>query len=139
MRPTMINGLLFALIILSFLPALAWAEDDAAPAQAVYYQIAEPFTINFLNQSKQKARYLQIKVSLMAYDQAILDSAEANLPMLQDSLRSLFSEQSFESVSAVEGRNALQASSLNTIKSILKEETGQDNLDAVYFTSFILQ
>ena len=140
MRVTMMNGLLFVIINFTLFSSPIWAEEDEeAPPQAIYYAIPEPFTINFLNQSKQKARYLQIKVSLMAHDQAIIDSAELNLPMLQDSLRTLFSEQSFESVSSLEGRKALQASSLKTIKALLKEETGQDNLDAVYFTSFILQ
>ena len=141
MRLTMTKGLLFILVNLTFFSSLSWAEDDeeTAPPQAIYYAIPEPFTINFLNQSNKQARYLQIKVTLMAHDQAILDSAELNLPMLQDALRSLFSEQSFESVSSLEGRKALQNSSLETIKTILKEETGQDNLDAVYFTSFVLQ
>ncbi len=140
MRQTMMNGVLFAFILLTFLPALLWANDeDVAPAQAIYYSIPEPFTISFLEQSNQQARFLQINVSLMAYDQAILDSAELNLPMLQDALRTLFSEQSFASVSSVEGRKTLQTRSLETVKTILKEETGQDDLAAVYFTSFILQ
>jgi flagellar FliL protein len=137
----MIKGLLFFLINLSLLSTPLWAEDDkeAAPPQAIYYAIPDPFTIDFLHQSKQKARYLQIKVSLMAHDQAIIDSAELNLPMLQDALRTLFSDQTFETVNSIEGRKALQISALETVKALLKEETGQDNLDAVYFTSFILQ
>ncbi len=141
MQHTMIKGLVFIWLSLSFFSAPLWAGDDdeAAPPQAIYYAIPDPFTIDFLHQSKQKARYLQIKVSLMAHDQAVIDSAEQNLPMLQDALRTLFSEQTFETVNSIEGRKALQASALETVKTLLKEETGQDNLDAVYFTSFILQ
>jgi flagellar FliL protein len=117
-----------------------WAEEVAsANAKAIYYAIEEPFTINFLNQSDQKARYLQIKVTLMAHNQEIMDSAELNLPMLQDALRTLFSAQTSETVNSVEGRKRLQMASLETVKTILKEETGKDNLDAVYFTSFVLQ
>lgn len=128
------------ILLLSISVVPAWAEDEElAPPKAIYYAIPEPFTINFLNQSEQKVRYLQIKVTLMAHEQGIIDSAELNLPMLQDTLRTLFSEQKFEQVNSVEGRKALQASSLKTIKSLLKEETGKDNLDAIYFTSFVLQ
>lgn len=115
-----------------------WADDDNA-AKAIYFAITEPFTINFLNQSNEKARYLQIKVTLMAHDQDIIDKAELNLPMMQDALRTLFSGQSWQAVNSVEGRQLLQTASLNALKAILKEETGKDNLDAVYFTSFILQ
>jgi flagellar FliL protein len=141
MRLTVTNLLLFIFINLSFLSAPCWAgddEDEPSP-QAVYFAFPEAFTINFLTQSKKKARYLQIKVSLMAHNPEIISSAELNLPMLEDSLRTLFSSQSFEEVTSTDGRKALQANTLKTIKAILKEETGQDNIDAVYFTSFILQ
>jgi len=128
------------MLLLSISTFQAWAADEEeAPAVAVYYAIPEPFTINFLNQSNQKARYLQIKVTLMAHDQETIDNAELNLPMLQDSLRTLFSEQSYDAVSNVDGRKALQVASLKTIQTLLKEETGKGNMDAVYFTSFILQ
>jgi flagellar FliL protein len=128
------------MLLLSMITIPTWAEEDAtANAKAIYYAIEEPFTINFLNQSDQKARYLQIKVTLMAHNQEIMDSAELNLPMLQDALRTLFSAQTSETVNSVEGRKRLQMASLETVKTILKEETGKDNLDAVYFTSFVLQ
>jgi len=130
------------ILLILFLSAIAFpvlaADEEAAPA-AIYYKIPEPFTINFLTQSEKQVRYLQIKVTLMAHDQDIIDHAELNLPMLQDALRSLFSEQTFEAVNTVVGRKSLQISSLDVLKTILKEETGKDNLDAVYFTSFILQ
>ena len=128
------------LLLLSLLTAPLWAADEEqAPPSAIYYAIPEPFTINFLSQSNQKVRFMQVKVTLMAHDQEMIDQAELNLPMLQDELRTLFSDQTIDTVSTVEGRKAIQASALETLKSILKEETGKDNLDAVCFTSFILQ
>jgi flagellar FliL protein len=129
--------LVFITVILS---SPTWAEEDeVAAAQAIYYAIPEPFTINFLNQSNQKARYLQIKVSLKSTDAAAIDGAEQNLPMIQDALLDLFSEQTYEQADSVEGRKMLQKNTLKTIKNILKEETDNDAIDAVYFTSFILQ
>jgi len=128
------------LLLLSFISIPSWAADEEAPApSAVYYAIPEPFTINFLNQSNQKAHFLQVKVTLMSHDQTMIDQAELNLPMLQDELTTLFSDQTLDTVSTVKGRKALQASALATLKAILKEETGKDDLEAVYFTSFILQ
>jgi flagellar protein FliL len=59
--------------------------------------------------------------------------------MIQDALLDLFSEQTYEQADSVEGRQALQKTTLETIKNILKEETDNDAIDAVYFTSFILQ
>ena len=127
------------ILTLFALPSWAEGEEGSAVPQAIYYAISEPFTINFLNQSKKKARYLQIKVTLKGIDQGAIDGAEQNLPMLQDALLDLFSEQSYEQVSSIEGRQTLQQDTLETLKSLLKKETGNDAIDAVYFTNFILQ
>jgi flagellar FliL protein len=75
----------------------------------------------------------------MAHQQEAINNASANLPMLQDALRSLFSEQSFNDVNSTDGRRALQSSALSTINAILKNELAGDPVDAIYFTSFILQ
>lgn len=128
------------IFIMAFVPFVnSSAEDEIAPQNAVYFAFDEAFTINFLNQSKQQVRYLQIKVALMAHQQEALNNASANLPMLQDALRTLFSEQSFNDVNSVEGRRSLQSTALSTINTILREELASDPIEAVYFTSFILQ
>ena len=118
-----------------------FAEDEAKPDpnKPIYYQINEPFTINFYTQSKKKYRYLQVKIALMSHDQKILDSAKQNLPMLEDALRSLLMDQTLETVSSVTGREKIQQVILTKFNKILKNETGKDDIKAVYFTSFILQ
>lgn len=138
MRPSIIS--VFLLLIAGFLlPNVSWAADEEAPAKAIYYRFPKPIVINFLKQSNQDARYLQIKVALMSHDQAYIDSAKLNLPMLEDALRTLFTEQTMDSVSSTAGRNALKEKSADIIKSLLEEETGVNELDGLYFTSFILQ
>jgi flagellar FliL protein len=117
----------------------AWSEEGEAAASNIYYDFPEPFTINFLTQSDQKMRYLQIKVSLKSKDAALIEGAESILPMMQDALRTLFSNQTYDSISSVNGREQLQAQSLDTLKTLLSDEIGNDALDNVYFTSFIMQ
>jgi len=131
---------IFLVFTIALLSSPTWAEDEEiAVPQAIYYAITEPFTINFLNQSNKKARYLQIKVTLKSTDEEAIAGAEQNLPMIQDALLDLFSEQTYEQADSIEGREALQADTLTAIKTILKEEIDNDAIDAVYFTSFILQ
>ncbi|MCX4188643.1 flagellar basal body-associated FliL family protein [Methylophaga sp. OBS4] len=135
----MLTSLLLGLSLIWTLPAMSAADTSSAANRAVYYQIEEPFTINFLNQSQQKARYLQIKVALMSHQANIIDNAKLNLPMIQDALRTLFTAQSYDNVSSVAGRTQLQQEAEHLVSSLLQEETGQKGLDKVYFTSFILQ
>lgn len=134
------NNLLNALIItlLSFINLVSYA-GGIPSTQSLYYIIEDPFTINFLRQSNEKARYLQIKVALKSKDSAILTSADSNLPMIQDSLRLLFAEQDMDTVESLEGRNQLQQRAYEQINAIFEEEAGSSNLEAVYFTTFLWQ
>lgn len=134
------NNLLNALIftVLSFTCFVSYAGGGQTTA-SLYYVIEEPFTINFLRQSDEKARYLQIKVALKSTDPAILTSAENNLPMIQDALRMLFAEQDMDTVKSLEGRTQLQEEAYQRIKAIFEEETGNSNLESVYFTTFLWQ
>jgi len=137
---SIINLVILTCVSFTFFSAPSWAKDDESTIPvAIYYQFPEPVRVNFLRQSQEQVRLFQVKVAIMSYDQKVIDSAILNLPMLQDALRTLLTEQTLESVNSVEGRQALQATALETIKALLKEETGKDDLKAVYFTSFILQ
>ena len=132
-----------SLIILLFFYALVtptFADDDESEkTPSVYYKIKEPFTINFVNQSQKRARYLQIKVALMAKDQKALDNAVLNLPMIQDELRTLFSQQTYESLNTLQGREELDKKATEQVRNILEQETGNPEIEKVYFTSFIIQ
>lgn len=138
----MIQSLILLLLSLSLvlsLPAQAAESSAAEGGPSPYFEIEEPFTINFLNQSQEKMRYLQISVALKSDDPAIINNAEMNLPMIQDALRILFTDQNYQTVSSVAGREQLQQQALEQIRAILAEETGSDDLEQVYFTRFILQ
>jgi len=132
----LLNALMITL--LSFTSVVSYAEG-AQSTTPLYYIIEEPFTINFLRQSDEEARYLQIKVALKSSDQTILSSADSNLPMIQDTLRILFAEQDMQTVKSIEGRSQLQQKAYERIKAIFEEETGNSNLEAVYFTTFLWQ
>jgi flagellar FliL protein len=126
-------------LVLNLLSVAQAAEPSASAGPNAYFSIQEPFTINFLNQSQQKVRYLQIRVALKSDDPAIIQNAELNLPMIQDALRILFTDQNYETVSTVVGRERLQQQALEKVRQLLAEETGSDGLEQVYFTRFILQ
>ncbi|EGL53385.1 MAG: flagellar basal body-associated FliL family protein [Pseudomonadota bacterium] len=130
---------LITILLMSLLVTPIHAADESEKTPPVYYKIEEPFTINFVNQSQKRARYLQIKVALMASSQEAMDSAVLNLPMIQDELRTLFSQQTYESVTTIQGREKLDALATERVQKVLQEETGNSDIKKVYFTSFILQ
>jgi flagellar FliL protein len=123
--------------------------DSSADAEAttssvklppVYFAIEDPFIVNFSEQSNGAVRYIQIKMKVMARSQAVIDSVKAHLPAIQHELLMLFYSQKYDVLQTSEGSQALQQASLATINQILKSETSlEDELEAVYFTSFIMQ
>lgn len=84
-------------------------------------------------------RYLQVGVTLMAHDQAAITVAKDVDPILRDGLVSLFSSQKFEAVSESAGREKLQADALAEVRKVVGKRLGRPGIDALYFTSFVIQ
>lgn len=141
--------LLLAVISLGVFMLMGSGDNDSsADAKAtttvkqppVYFAIEDPFIVNFSEQSNGAVRYMQVKIKVMARSQAVVDMVKEHLPAVQHELLLLFYSQKYDDLQTSEGSQALQQASLATINQILKSETSlEDELEAVYFTSFIMQ
>ncbi|AFJ02402.1 flagellar protein [Methylophaga frappieri] len=127
---------IWGIFLVSTFPVIA---AEQAISVTPYYEIEDPFTINFLRQSEQQAKYLQIKVALKSDDPEIIAHAATHLPMIQDSLRLLFSDQDMTKISSIEGRQSLQSEAFDVINEIFVSELNNANLQEIYFTRFIWQ
>lgn len=120
------------------------ATEEAAEAKpvkqaAIYHTIEKPFVVNFKKQSNNAVRYLQIKLKVMARDQAVIDDFKLHLPAIQHELLMLFFSQNYDALNTKEGTKALRQEALTTINTILNNEGQENGLKAVYFTSLIMQ
>ncbi|MDT8370529.1 MAG: flagellar basal body-associated FliL family protein [Gammaproteobacteria bacterium] len=111
------------------------AKPRAAP---IYSSVEAPFIVNFSKQSNGAVRYLQVKLKVMARDQAVIDSFTLNLPAIQHELLLLLYDQNYDDLNTV-GAKALQEKVLAKINEILKNQDANGQLEAVYFTSFLMQ
>ncbi|HEC73519.1 MAG TPA: flagellar basal body protein FliL [Methylophaga aminisulfidivorans] len=106
----------------------------------IYSAIEEPFIVNFSEQSNGQVSYMKIQLKVKARSQAVIDAVTLNMPAIQHELNMLFFSQNYDELQTTEGTKKLQKEALNTINKILDEESPQDEkLEAVYFTSFIMQ
>ncbi len=112
-------------------------EGDGEEQAAVYLPIDPAFVVNFASQGK--ARFLQVTVEIMTRDPAVPDSVKLHMPVIRNNLMLLLSSQSYDSVSTLEGKETLREEALEVIQQILEEETGDPGIEAVYFTSFVMQ
>lgn len=103
----------------------------------IYLPIDPSFVVNFEDQGM--LRYLQIGLTVMARNQQILDAVTQNMPQIRNDLILLFSNQKMEVLNSLNGKEKLRMQALAQIQGILTREIGIPGVEAVYFTSFVLQ
>lgn len=113
-------------------------EAKPAVSQAELYLPLDPaFVVNF--RDDESMRYLQIGVTVMAHDQAALDTVKSADPVVRNALVMLFSSQTYAVLSDPAGKQKLQADALQAVRKIVAARTGKPGVDALYFTSFVMQ
>ena len=117
--------------------AAAESSESKDGHEALYLALDPPFVVNF--QSDTAARFLQVGVQLMAHDQKALDAAKASEPAVRNALVMLFSSQDAKTLISRDGKEKLRSDSLDEIRKIVAERTKGATIDAVYFTSFVMQ
>lgn len=113
------------------------AAEAARSKPAVYLQLDPAFVVNF--QDEAALRFLQVGVNVMSHDPEAIAAAKEADPEIRNALLMLFSAQDMKSLSDVKGKQKLQAAALAEIQRVLKDKIGRPGVDAVYFTSFIMQ
>lgn len=113
------------------------SEEGGVTKPAVYMPIDPAFVVNFASQGK--ARFLQITVEVMTRDETVPDKVKLHMPVIRNNLMLLFSTQTYENVSTLEGKESLREEALEVVQQILEEETGDPGIEAIYFTSFVMQ
>ncbi len=146
--------IIIAVVILALASGGAWlllagsgesAETDDVEEEAVvkqtpiYATFEKAFVVNFADQSNDAVRYLQIKLDVMARDQAVIDAFTLHTPAIQHQLLLLFFGQKYDDLNTTEGKNTLRAQTLTTINEVLKAEQTEGELEAIFFTSLIMQ
>ena len=115
-------------------------EATALVKQApIYATVEKAFVVNFADQSNDEVRYLQIKLKVMARDQAVIDAFQLHTPAIQHELLMLFFGQKYDVLNTSEGKKTLKEQTLSMINEVLKAEQTEGELEAVYFTSLIMQ
>lgn len=109
----------------------------ATPAKAHYVALDPAFVVNLADDVE--GRYLQVEVQLMSRDEKAVDTLAHYAPMLRNHLLMLFSQQKAEQLRTREEKERLQALALEEVRKALSQETGRPVVEALYFTSFVMQ
>lgn len=102
-----------------------------------YLPMEPAFVVNF--QKADGLSYLQVGVTLMSHDPAALQAAKEADPVIRNALVMLFSAQDYTALSDTAGKQKLQAKALAAVQKIVEDRTGHPGVEALYFTSFVMQ
>lgn len=112
-------------------------KSTATAGAPIYFKVEPTFVVNF--QAQEALRFLQVNVEVMAKDQQVIAAVEQHMPVIRNNLILLFSSQDFTTISTRVGKERLRAQVLAETQKVLKEKTGKPGIEAVYFTSFVMQ
>jgi flagellar protein FliL len=113
----------------------AAAEPKAPP---IYIALDPPFVVNF--EAEQLVRFLQVTVQVMSRDPATVELVKANDPVVRNDLLLLLGNQHYETISTRDGKEKLREQALTTVRTVVTNAGGKaEQVEAVYFTSFVMQ
>jgi len=141
-----VGGTLGTLYFLGVFPSASQsATPDQAPVEAaaeplkeaIYVDLDPRFTVNF--QGRSGARFLQISLTAMTRNPDVEKQLKQHMPVIRNDLNLLFSDQDSTALATNKGKEALRDAVLKTVQAILERETGDPGVEAIYFTSFVMQ
>jgi len=115
----------------------AAAEKTAKKGGATYLPMSPAFVVNLADTDNN--RFLQVEMEAMTHESWTADALSLHMPQVRNSLLMLLGQQNARDLETREGKQALQKKVLEEIQRILTAETGHAGVDAVYFTSFVIQ
>ena len=121
------------------------AEGDTAKAAppkppskpAQYVSLDPAFIVNL--DAGNEPRFLQVSVDVMGRNPKTLEQVAAHAPQIRSRLLMLMGQQAPAQLATREGKEALQRAVLDEVKAILLAETGAAEIEAVFFSTFVMQ
>ncbi len=112
-------------------------EEEKGPA--IYRDFEPVFVVNLSPDGKSRAKMLQIGVQALTRSEDLIEFLKHNDPMIRHHFLKLFGSRTASDLASREGKEKLQADVLKELQRIVDEQGGTGTVEAVFFTSFVMQ
>ena len=102
-----------------------------------YFELKPEFVVNF--EGEQKANFLQVDIQLMTRNSDVLSVLKEHAPLIRNNILLLLSGQKYNELRTLDGKEKMRAEVLAGVQQIVEAEIGIPGVEAVFFTSFIMQ
>lgn len=113
------------------------SEEEEMPDTPYYFSLNPPFVVNFVG--KGRAKFLQVNIDGLTRNPSVKENITTHLPHIRNNMVFILSSKRYEELITPEGKEDLRKQLLTEIRSILKKETGNGDVEDIYFTSFVMQ
>ena len=111
--------------------------EEPVPTKAIYHELRPAFVVNYVIGAKP--RYLQTELSVMSRAPSAIDAVITHGPLVRARILSHLTDQSFTDLQTEEGKKALQESTVSLLNELLAEQDAEGEVEAVLFSSFVMQ
>ncbi|OAN18608.1 flagellar basal body-associated protein FliL [Photobacterium jeanii] len=121
-------------------PEVASEQTQATAAQnepAYYVTLPQPFIFNVTGDKRD--RLVQVKVQLMVRGDDNEETAKQHIPLLESTLLQTFGAATVEELRTPNGRVELREKALQSVQNALQKVSGQQVVERVLFTGFVMQ
>jgi flagellar FliL protein len=115
----------------------AEGDTDTEKGPAMYHTLKPLFVVNLPKDTS--AKMMQIGVDVMVRSPELLEFVQTNDPMIRHRLLNLFSAQDASKLRKRAGKEKLQEEVKAEIQKVVTDLGGPGEIEAVYFTSFVMQ
>ncbi|MCK8135080.1 MULTISPECIES: flagellar basal body-associated protein FliL [Pseudoalteromonas] len=130
MKKTVFTGLFILLVSLTSLSA-------RAESTVGYFGFEPDIITNYIGPSSKKMGYVRVTVDLMLNKTSDIAIVEHHTPLLRDALVEILSKEHENKIKSLTGREQIRLKSAEKLKSLLKEETGQEIIRDLLFTKYL--
>lgn len=113
--------------------------DTPAPKleESFYLPIDPPFIVNFTHLGA--LRYLQISIEVMYPSEDVIDRVIEHMPAIRNSLILLLSDQPYEKLSTLQGKEELRGEMVAAVNEIVYQNTVVEFPGEMFITNFVMQ
>ena len=116
----------------------AGGESQAAQVgTALYVPMPRPFRFNVPGAARD--RFVEIRVQLLVRGGENEENAKMNIPLIESTLLNIFSQANADDLSTSVGKEALKQQSLGAVQLVMKDLEGNETVEKVLFTGFVMQ
>ena len=110
---------------------------QASSGPAIYHSLEPAFIVNF--REERRARMMQVRMDVLTRNPEVVTVMNEHMPMIRNNILILLSRKGYDDVISAEGKEALQGEVVEVIRQTLSPYVAPNAIEAIYFTSFVMQ